>query len=164
MIGNMMIRYAETGDLDEIAAVEAACFPESKAATWEQINERISAWPDHFWLLIMDGRLVSFIDGMASDDPDLTDEMYADAGLHRRDGAWQMIFGVCTLPEYRGKGYASMLMERVIEDSRTRRRKGIVLTCLERMVPFYRRFGFAGEGTSESLHGGVRWIQMRKML
>ena len=40
-----------------------------------------------------------FVDGFVTDTPDLTDEMYADASLHDAHGAWQMIFGVNTLPE-----------------------------------------------------------------
>ena len=160
----MTIRYAAPEDLEEIAAVEAACFPEEKAATRQQIRDRLEHWADHFWLLFYEGRLVSFIDGMATNAGILTDEMYADASLHEKDGEWQMIFGVCTLPEFRDRGYASELMERVISDSRWRGRKGIVLTCLEKMIPFYARMGFREEGISESVHGGASWVQMRLML
>ena len=160
----MTIRYGTPDDWEEIAAVEAACFPGEKAATAKQIRDRLAHWSDHFWLLTEDDRVVSFIDGMASDEPDLTDAMYADASLHREGGAWQMIFGVCTLPDWRGRGYAGLLMERVIGDSRRRKRKGIVLTCLSHMVPFYERFGFVPEGESGSTHGGVPWVQMRKIL
>ena len=159
-----MIRYARISDLDDIAAVEEACFPPGTAATRDQILERLSLWPDHFWLLFVDGLLVSFIAGMAADDEDLTDEMYADAGLHREKGAWQMIFGVCTRPEYRGRGYADALMRRVISDSEDRGRLGVVLTCREHMIPFYERYGFVQEGKSDSQHGGVSWVQMRKRL
>ena len=160
----MTIRYARPDDLDEIAAAEARCFPEEKAATKKQIRDRLDHWPDHFWLLFLEGRLISFIDGMAADSDILTDEMYADAGLHEENGDWQMIFGVCTLPEYRGRGYASLLMDRVISDSRRRGRKGIVLTCLESMISFYDRLGFREEGVSESVHGGAKWVQMKLVL
>lgn len=160
----MTIRYAVPDDLGEIASAEAACFPKEKAATKDQIRDRLAHWSDHFWLLFEDGRLVSFIDGMATDEADLTDDMYADASLHRADGSWQMLFGVGTLPGLRGRGYAGLLMERVSEDSRRRGRKGIVLTCLQGMVPFYERFGFVSEGISGSSHGGVPWVQMRKLL
>ena len=160
----MMIRNATIDDLDEITAVEAACFPPGTAATKERIKERILRWPDHFWLLFLDGKLVSFVDGLATDEKDLTDEMYADAGLHRDSGQWQMIFGVCTLPRYRNRGLAGSLMNRVIEDSAARNRKGVVLTCREHMIPFYERFGFLMEGVSGSQHGGVSWVQMRRVL
>ena len=103
----MLIRNATLADLSAVAEVERRCFPPKEAATEEEFRERLEAYADCFWLLFEDGRLASFIDGMATDEPDLRDEMYADASLHRPDGRWQMIFGLNTLPEYRRRGYAS---------------------------------------------------------
>lgn len=109
-----------------------------------------------------DGRLVAFVDGFVTDEPDLTDEMYERAELHRENGAWQMIFGVNTLPEYRRQGRAGALLRRAIEDARQQGRKGLVLTCKERLVAYYAGFGFADEGvTGKSTHGGAVWHQMR---
>ena len=45
-----------------------------------------------------DDTLIAFVDGMVTDQADLTDEMYENASMHQEDGAWQMIFGVNTLP------------------------------------------------------------------
>lgn len=87
--------------------------------------------------------------------------MYADAAQHDPHGAWQMVFGVDTAPEYRHCGYASALMRRVIEDARQAGRAGLVLTCKDRLVGFYARLGYVDEGISESTHGNVVWHQMR---
>lgn len=110
---------------------------------------------------VRDGRLVAFINGFVTNSPDLTDEMYDDARLHNPDGAWQMIFGVDTAPAYRHHGYASTLMQRVIDDARAAGRAGLVLTCKDRLIGFYARFGYQDEGVSESTHGNVVWHQMR---
>ena len=116
----------------------------------------------HFWLLFDGDRLISFVDGFVTDIPDLTDEMYEKASMHNESGAWQMLFGVNTLPEYRGGGYAGMLLRRAIDDARKQGRMGLVLTCKDRLIPYYARFGFSDEGISEkSTHGNVRWHQMR---
>ena len=40
-------------------------------------------------------------------------------------------------------------------------KKGIVLTCKDRLVHYYAKFGFVNEGVSESTHGDVVWYQMR---
>lgn len=40
-------------------------------------------------------------------------------------------------------------------------RAGVVLTCKERLIPYYERFGFRNEGLSASTHGGETWYQMR---
>lgn len=157
----MLIRNATLADLAAVAEVERRCFPAKEAATEEEFRARLEAYADCFWLLFEDGRLASFIDGMATDEPDLRDEMYADASLHRPDGRWQMIFGLNTLPEYRGRGYASLLVRHVTEASRKRGKLGVVLTCKERLIPFYASLGFENEGLSSSAHGDVSWHQMR---
>ena len=36
-----------------------------------------------------------------------------------------------------------------------------MLTCKERLIGFYARFGFVDEGVSASTHGDVVWHQMR---
>ena len=89
------------------------------------------------------------------------DEMYADASLHRENGAWQMIFGVNTIPACRRQGYAGQLLQQAIADARAQGRKGLVLTCKEALVHYYAKFGFVNEGVSGSTHGGVVWYQMR---
>lgn len=124
--------------------------------------ERVRYYGNHFWLLFDGGRLISFVDGFVTDEPDLTDEMYENAAMHNENGAWQMLFGVNTLPAYRRRGYAGTLLRRAIDDARAQGRLGLVLTCKERLVPYYAKFGFLDEGVSEkSTHGNVRWHQMR---
>ena len=79
----MEIRKGTLKDLEAIAAVEAACFPAAEAATAEEFAGRLQQYGDHFWLLWEGERLLAFVDGFCTDWPDLTDEMYADASLHR---------------------------------------------------------------------------------
>ena len=113
-----IMRTATLADLDAVAAVEAACFPAAEAATREELADRLAHYGDHFWLLFDGGTLIAFVDGMVTDRADLTDDLYADASLHDAHGAWQMIFGVNTLPDYRRHGYAGQLIERAIADAR----------------------------------------------
>ena len=157
----MHIRTAAMADLDAITAIEAACFPAAEAATRADFAARLAVYPDHFWLLEEDGRVVSFVNGMVTDEPDLRDEMYADASLHQEDGAWQMIFGVNTLPDYRRRGLAGQVLQHVIAEARTQGRRGCVLTCKDVLVHYYARFGFRSEGVSGSTHGGAVWYAMR---
>lgn len=82
----MIIRNAVIEDLKEIAAVELQCFPEAEAATEKSLKKRLEVYPDHFWLLYDGKKLVGFINGMATDEPDLSDEMYDNAGMHKADG------------------------------------------------------------------------------
>ena len=156
------VRTATMADLEAVTAVEAACFPAAEAATRQDFEKRLAVYPDHFGLLEDEnGKLVSFVNGMVTDESELRDEMYADASLHQESGAWQMIFGVNTLPEYRRQGMAEQVLRRCIADAKTQGRRGCVLTCKDRLVHYYEKFGFRSEGISESTHGGVVWYAMR---
>ena len=158
----MQIRTAVPTDLQEIVKIEAECFPAAEAATKVSIAERLAVYPNHFWVQLDGDRMIGFVNGMVTDDPDLRDEMYEDASLHNENGAWQMIFGVNTLPAYRQHGYAGESLQKAIADAKEQGRKGLVLTCKDRLVPYYAKFGFVDEGvTDKSTHGNVAWHQMR---
>ena len=158
----IVIRKATATDLDAIAAVESMCFPRAEAATKDEFQDRLNHYADHFLLLFDEERLVAFVDGFVTDERDLTDEMYARAELHDEEGAWQMIFGLNTVPEYRRKGLAAQLIKSFIADAKEQGRKGVVLTCKDALVDYYSGFGFVNEGRSDkSNHGGAAWNQMR---
>ena len=157
----MEIRKATIADLEAITAVEAECFPAAEAATREDFEKRLAVYPDHFWLLMESDKIIGFVNGMVTDEPDLADEMYENASLHKEDGKWQMIFGVNTMPEYRRRGYAELILRRVIEDARDQGREGLVLTCKDKLLHYYGKLGFVNEGVSKSVHGNVIWYQMR---
>ncbi|MDY3225513.1 MAG: GNAT family N-acetyltransferase [Candidatus Faecousia sp.] len=157
----MKIRTAAADDLQTLVQIEAECFPAAEAATEQSLARRLEYYPNHFWVLEDAGRIVSFVNGMVTEAPDLRDEMYEDAMLHDENGAWQMIFGVDTLPEYRCRGCAERLLRHVIRETRLQKRKGLVLTCKEALLPYYGKFGFVNEGISQSTHGDVLWYQMR---
>ena len=157
----MLIRTATIEDLDAVTTVEAECFPPSEAATRADFEHRLSHYGDHFWLMFDESKLIAFVDGMVTDAADLTDEMYERAELHKESGAWQMIFGVNTIPEYRKHGYAGDLIKRAISDAKAQGRKGQVLTCKDKLIHYYAKFGFVNEGVSASVHGNVTWYQMR---
>ena len=158
----MNIRHATKHDVSAISEVEAKCFPPSKAASEKVFTQRIENYGNHFWLMYENDKLIAFVDGFVTDESDLTDEMFANAAMHNENGAWQMIFGVNTLPEYRNNGYASELLRRAVDEAREQGRKGVVLTCKDKLLPFYARLGFVDEGiTDKSTHGNAVWHQMR---
>ncbi len=175
----MFVRHATMDDLDALHSIESACFPPQEAADIERLANRIETYPQHFWLLVnpdadgadacfparlADGMLVSFVNGMTTDHPDLIDDMYDDATMHDEHGTWQMILGVDTAPVYQHRGCAAYLMRRVILDTAITRRSGIVLACKEKLIDFYQGFGFVNEGPSASTHGNAAWYQMRLRL
>ena len=66
-----------------------------------------------------------------------------------------LLFCLCSCAFLRGSN-------EVIADAKEQGRKGLVLTCKDRLVPYYAKFGFVDEGvTDKSTHGNVSWHQMR---
>lgn len=155
------IRTATIDDLDEISALEAECFPAEEAASRASFEWRLRTYPSHFFVLLKDGKIVSFVNGPVTAQLDLVDEMYDSAEYSSEDADWQMIFGVVTHPDFQHQGWASLLMKNFVEHARNEGRKGVVLTCKTEKIAFYERFGFKDEGLSASVHGGVAWNQMR---
>ena len=104
--------------------------------------------------------MCGLIDGMVTDQQTITDDLYEDANLHNPKGAWQSVFGLAVLPQKRHRGYASLLMMEMIEKARAENRRGVILTCKEKLIPFYEQFGFVSHGLSASVHGGAAWYDM----
>ena len=54
----------------------------------------------------------------------------------------------------------SLLMEHMIGDARAKGRKGLILTCKDRLIHYYEKFGYKNMGVSASVHGGAVWYDM----
>lgn len=155
------LRRASMEDLSAVVQVEAVCFPQAEAAGKDVFAERLRTFGDHFWLLEDEGKLAGFINGMVTNEQTINDQMYEKAELHNEEGAWQTVFGVDTVPEYRRKGCAALLIQRLIADAGRQGRKGCILTCKEELLHYYEKFGFKNCGVSRSVHGGALWYDMR---
>lgn len=161
MVKNTMIRPSKADEGAALARIEAVSFPAAEAASGEQITARLAVFPECFLTAEQDGMPVGFINGARTDVPALPDALYHDAGLHRPDGAWQTVFGLSVLPEYRRNGVAAMLLNAMIALARERGCAGVVLTCKEHLIHYYARFGFENRGVADSSHGGAVWYDMR---
>ena len=85
----------------------------------------------------------------------------ATAGVYALQ-PWEAYIGaVETAPAFRRRGCAGRVLERVIADARAQGRRGCVLTCKDKLVHYYEKFGFVNEGVSQSTHGGAGWYDMR---
>lgn len=156
----MSIRNAAPQDVEEIIRIEAVCFPPAEAAQPDDVRARYAAFPENFFVYEQDGIIAGFINGCTTDAPELPDALYHDASLHRPDGAYQTVFGLDVLPEYRKNGIGGQLIRHYVAVARARGKKGVVLTCKDHMIRFYERAGFTCRGVSASSHGGAKWNDM----
>ncbi len=157
---SLRIRPVRPGDLDQVAAIEEACFPPAEAASREALAERIAAFPDSFLVAELDGTLVGMVNGCCTDSPVIRDEMFHGTGLHQPDGANQSIFGLDVLPAYQKRGIATQLLRALIAASRETGRQAVILTCKEPLIRYYETFGFKNDGPSDSTHGDAAWFDM----
>lgn len=163
------IRRVRMEDLEEAAQVELLCFPIAEAATKESLKFRIQTFPDSFLVAVAQpedereggrGAIIGFINGCVTNDTVIRDEMFEDASYHVPDGDYQAIFGLDVIPEWRRHGVAADLMEHLIEDARRKGRKGLILTCKDKLIHYYEKFGYRNMGLSASVHGGAVWYDM----
>lgn len=155
----MIIRNFKKEDLEEVAELEAKAFPPKIAAGAEVFLYRLHAFPESFFVAESDHRIIGFINGGASSQKLITDELF-EPGHHCPIGEYQMIFGLVVHPVYRNHGVAAALLEEMIRYARKTNKKSVVLTCEEELVPYYERFGFENQGISESKVGGTVWLDM----
>lgn len=156
----IQIRQASINDLDQIAAVEARCFPAAEAADKKSLRERIEAFSGSFLAAECEGRIAGFINGAVTNERTIADEMFEDVSFHDPKGAYQSIFGLDVDEDFRHQGLAGRLMKALIEKAKSEGRKGLILTCKEHLIGFYETFGYRSMGVSESVHGGAVWYDM----
>ncbi len=156
----MKIRLVKPEDLQTITQIESACFPAAEAATLQTFQNRIRAFPSHFWVLEKRGSLIGFINGMVTNSRTIRDEMFENAFLHQENGLYQSVFGLDVLPEHRRQGYAALLMRVLIENAKLSGKRGCILTCKEHLLHYYETFGYNNLGISASKHGGAVWYDM----
>lgn len=155
------IRKVEEADLKEVAKIEAQCFPAAEAASYQDFLDRFQTCRNSFFVAESeDGALMGFCNGCVADNDDLSDDLYHDSSKHDENGAYQMIFGLDTLPAYRGQGVGQALMCHMIKSAGQRGKKAVILTCKEHMIPFYERIGYEFIQKADSNHGGAVWYKM----
>ena len=159
MMEKVVIRKATPDDLDAVCTLENRTFPPAEAATRKSFVYRIGTFPERFLLAEKNGKVVGMVNGCLSDLPAIADELYEESG-HNPDGKNQMIFGLATDPNYQRQGIAALLMEALIAQVKAEGRENMVLTCKERLIHYYEKFGYQSRGISDSTHGGAVWYDM----
>ncbi len=113
-------RTAQLSDLDRVTEIEYICFPAEQAATRAAFEQRIKTFPSHFILLEHEGTPIGFVNGAVLDARYIEDEMYERTDSHNERGAYQYVYGLDVLPEYRGRGLAHKLMAQLIDQAKKR--------------------------------------------
>lgn len=159
MTGKITVRRATPDDLDAVCILENRTFPQAEAGTRTAFVYRLKTFPERFLLAEKDGCVVGMVNGCLSSLPTIEDELFEESG-HDPAGKNQMIFGLATDPDYQRQGIAALLMETLIAQAKAEGRENMVLTCKDRLIHYYEKFGYENRGVSASTHGGAVWYDM----
>lgn len=159
-MSSLKIRNVLPEDLEKVTAIEMACFPAAEAASRDAFEERISAFPEGFFIAESDNEIIGFINGGVTNENHIEDDFFKTMTLHVPNGDNLVIFGLDVHPDHQRNGYAKLLMEHFIETAKKDNRKKILLTCKAHLIKYYEQFGYINEGASESEHGGAQWFDM----
>ncbi len=160
------IRTIRADEAEQAAEIEHICFPPNEACSYENMLERVRTMPEMFVVAVdrASGRIVGFINGLATDEVCFRDEFFTNPGLHVPAGKHVMIFGFDILPEHRHRGLASVLMKAFLKKAKAENRSSVLLTCHEARIGMYVHMGFRDLGLSKSVWGGVPWHEMENVL
>jgi ribosomal protein S18 acetylase RimI-like enzyme len=157
---DVIIRKVTIEDLDSVAKVEESCFPKAEAATRASIEQRIGTFPESFFVAEAERKIIGFVNGCVINGTVIYDKLFKDSTLHVAGGDYQTIFGLDVIPGCRNQGVAAQLMNYMIIASREAGRKGVILTCKDKLIHYYEKFGYVNTGISDSVHGGAVWYDM----
>ena len=159
-MGELKIRNVLPDDLNDVAQIEAICFPPAEAAPRNILMERISVFPKGFFVAELNHAIIGLINGGVTNEDRIKDEFFKNMDFHTPNGDNIIIFGLDVHPSYQRKGYAKELMMHFIESAKKDGRKKVLLTCKEHLVKYYEQFGYINQGLSASAHGGAKWYDM----
>lgn len=155
-----MIREATLNDLDACYSIETTAYAGDEAASREKIEKRIRTYPQGFIVLELDGEVVGFVNGGATDKVEMSDEAFKELIGHDPAGEQIVIMSVVVHPDHQRKGYAGQVLSAFIDKMRSMDKHAIHLICQTELIDFYGKYGFEYRQPSESEHGGLSWHEM----
>jgi ribosomal protein S18 acetylase RimI-like enzyme len=154
------IREVAEDDVKQCYLIEKTCFEESEAASLNSIKNRVKVYPAGFIVAEIENSVVGMINSGSTDKDDITDEEFKKLIGHSENGKNIVIVSVSVLPEFQGKGIASILLKDFIERSENLKKEKILLLCKTDLIGFYKGLSFRYGSISKSTHGGFEWHEM----
>lgn len=155
-------RHATILDAQQIAQLEAMCFPPEQACSLESIQAKLNVASDYF--IVAEKKethqIVGYIGGIATNATKFSDAFFIHAH-HDPKGKNIMLIGLAVRPAYRHQRIAYELMMEMLSQMAEKGKYTVYLTCLENKVKFYKKMGFSDLGLSASCWGDTQWHEMR---
>lgn len=153
-------RQAVPADADRCFEIESSAYEGDEAATLVKIRLRIAEYPQGFLVMVLDGRVIGFINSGCAHAVVMSDEAFKELVGHDPVAPNVVIMSVVIDPAFQGRGYASLMMKTFVGQMRQVAKQTIHLMCKQRHVDLYARQGFRYVKPSASDHGGMAWHEM----
>jgi predicted N-acetyltransferase YhbS len=158
----MNIRPIRTDDeIKEAYELEISCYPPEAAATLSAFYLRRELFPSYFLIAEMNEEVVGIVNGVLTNDVDLSNDALKQNVDFNKDGSYLCILTLAVKPTHRGQHIAVQLINQIIEQAKKEPLSAIILMCESPLIPFYEKFGFVYLRPSSSEHGGIEWYEMR---
>ena len=158
---DLVIREVMPEDVAACAAIEAACFTPSEAASYDRIARRAASYRQGFLVALREREIIGFVNSGATEEADLAREELKDGADLDPSGRNIVVFSLTIRPDLQGQGLSRPLFEAFLLRAHALNKRRVLLLCKEYLVPYYAKFGFQDAGPSTSTHGGYTWREMR---
>lgn len=146
------VREAAIEDLDGLVDIRCAFLNSLERSDVSNLPIVTRAWLEQHlkngsfkaWITEIDGKIVSCSGLMIKD--------YPPGYMHAPDGLEGYILNIFTLPEYRGKGLAGLMMKHIVAYLRKMGIHRATLHATEEARGLYERYGF------KSTHTEMEWL------
>ena len=159
-MNDIRIRTVRPEDLDQVAAVEGCLFSRCGGSGREKSAGADPGVPESFLVAEWAGRVIGFINGAVTDQKTISDDMFEDVNLHNPEGAYQSIFRAGCGGGIPPSGHSGAADGGDDPPGHGAGAQGADLTCKDRLIGYYQKFGYVNQGVSASVHGGAVWYDM----
>ena len=156
----LSIRNVSNNDLQTISEIELLCFPLSESGSIYQFEQRIKTYPESFFIAEINNQIAGYIHGASTNTLDFNDDLYKDVSYHAERGIYQLVLGLAVLPQYRNNSVGENLILHMTSFAKAKKKEKIILTCKDRLISYYEKFGYINQGPSKSNLGDTLWNDM----
>ncbi len=136
----ILVRNAREQDIPAVVEIDTEAFAAYKTAeTPEIFHLRMTAFPDGFLILVAENEVAGYgcaEKWLAEPEPGLDENSPA---THQRDGRIFCITAMAVKTKYRGRGYGTLILDKLIEIARMERCQKIVLETTQAQELYLKR-------------------------
>mmetsp|Transcript_71232 Transcript_71232/g.113261 ORF Transcript_71232/g.113261 Transcript_71232/m.113261 type:complete len:310 (-) Transcript_71232:42-971(-) len=157
--GMTAVREIAATDLQRVAQLEHASYPEDEAATTQKLYYRFIFARRYFKVFTLNNTVIGFVCGTKTPDAKLTHESMS---VHSAEGKHLCIHSVVIDSNYRRHGYGRKMFKSYIKQCLVAEPSllSIRLCCKKHLIAFYGQCGFKLIGESDLDHGKDTWYDM----